>query len=135
MTKISVIIPAYNVEQYLSRCLESVCGQTLKDIEIICINDCSTDNSLKILEQYFFELNEKIIWFYRDAKKFVRTDKSGQSQLYRESKADRDKLQVIHDGLLDTIKMFMSEKKYDDILKATEEQPKKQLQKKVKKKV
>ena len=52
MTKISVIIPVYNVEQYLSRCLESVCGQTLKDIEIICINDCSTDNSLKILEQY-----------------------------------------------------------------------------------
>ena len=94
-----------------------------------------TEDDLKILEQYFFELNEKIIWFYRDAKKFVRTDKSGQNQLYRESKADRDKLQVIHDGLLDTIKMFMSEKKYDDILKATEEQPKKQLQKKVKKKV
>ena len=52
MPKISVIIPVYNVEQYLERCLDSVAGQTLKDIEIICINDGSTDGSLKILENY-----------------------------------------------------------------------------------
>ncbi len=50
--KISVIIPVYNVEQYLEKCLNSITGQTLKDIEIICINDGSTDNSLKILEDY-----------------------------------------------------------------------------------
>lgn len=52
MPKVSVIIPVYNVEQYLSKCLESVINQTLQDIEIICINDGSTDNSLQILEEY-----------------------------------------------------------------------------------
>lgn len=49
---ISVIIPVYNVEQYLKRCLESVINQTYKNIEIICINDGSTDKSLNILENY-----------------------------------------------------------------------------------
>ena len=52
MTKVSVIIPIYNTEKYLKRCLDSVCNQTLSDIEIICINDCSTDNSLEILREY-----------------------------------------------------------------------------------
>lgn len=52
MAKISVIIPVYNVEKYLKRCLDSVINQTLRDIEIICINDCSTDNSLEILKEY-----------------------------------------------------------------------------------
>ena len=50
--KISVIIPVYNVEKYLSECLDSVISQTLKDIEIICVNDGSTDNSLQILKEY-----------------------------------------------------------------------------------
>lgn len=50
--KVSVIIPVYNVEKYLCQCLESVVNQTLEDIEIICVNDASCDNSLKILEQY-----------------------------------------------------------------------------------
>lgn len=52
MPKISVIIPIYNVEKYLSRCLDSVCSQTCKDIEIICVNDCSSDNSAEILQEY-----------------------------------------------------------------------------------
>lgn len=52
MPKISVIIPVYNVEKYLPRCLDSLINQTLKDIEIICINDGSTDNSLSILKKY-----------------------------------------------------------------------------------
>ena len=52
MIKVSVIIPVYNTAPYLRRCLDSVCGQTLRDIEIICINDGSTDNSLEILNEY-----------------------------------------------------------------------------------
>ena len=52
MPKVSVIIPVYNVEKYLRECLDSVVNQTLKDIEIICVNDYSTDNSPKILEEY-----------------------------------------------------------------------------------
>lgn len=50
--KISVIIPIYNVEDFIHKSLDSVINQTLKDIEIICIDDCSTDNSLDILKQY-----------------------------------------------------------------------------------
>ena len=52
MPKISVIIPVYNVEKYLARCLDSVIAQTFSDIEIICINDGSTDNSAEILSEY-----------------------------------------------------------------------------------
>ena len=50
--KISVIIPCYNVEKYLRQCLDSVINQTLKEIEIICINDGSTDSTLQILKEY-----------------------------------------------------------------------------------
>ena len=52
MTEVSIIVPVYNVEQYLARCLESIISQTFKDIEIICVNDGSTDSSAKILEEY-----------------------------------------------------------------------------------
>ncbi len=52
MIKISVIIPVYNVENYLARCLNSIVNQTYKNLEIICINDGSKDNSLKIIEEY-----------------------------------------------------------------------------------
>lgn len=52
MAKISIIVPVYNVENYLSKCLDSLINQTFQDIEIICINDGSTDNSLNILQEY-----------------------------------------------------------------------------------
>ena len=52
MVKVSVIIPVYNNEKYLKECLESICNQTLSDIEIICVNDGSEDGSLKIIEEY-----------------------------------------------------------------------------------
>ncbi len=51
-SKVSVIIPVYNSEKYLRECLDSVTKQTLQDIEIICIDDGSLDNSLKILKKY-----------------------------------------------------------------------------------
>ena len=52
MTKISVIVPVYNAEKYLTVCLNSVRNQTHKDVEIICVNDGSKDGSLSILEEY-----------------------------------------------------------------------------------
>lgn len=52
MKKVTVIIPVYNVEQYLEECMDSVIRQTLKELEILCINDGSTDHSLEILERY-----------------------------------------------------------------------------------
>lgn len=52
MCKVSIIVPVYNVEAYLEECMNSLVHQTLREIEIICINDGSTDESVKILEQY-----------------------------------------------------------------------------------
>lgn len=52
MPEVSVIIPVYNVEQWLPACLDSVLAQTLQDIEVICVNDCSPDNCAAILEGY-----------------------------------------------------------------------------------
>lgn len=52
MPKISVIVPVYNVEKYLSQCLDSILNQTFVDFECICVNDGSTDNSLSILQDY-----------------------------------------------------------------------------------
>ena len=49
---VSVIVPVYNVEEYLPQCLDSLVGQTLKEIEIICVDDGSTDRSGDILKQY-----------------------------------------------------------------------------------
>jgi glycosyltransferase involved in cell wall biosynthesis len=50
--KVSIVIPIYNVEKYLRQCLDSVVSQTLKDIEIICVNDGSKDSSLDIIKEY-----------------------------------------------------------------------------------
>lgn len=50
--KVSIIVPVCNVEEFLSECLDSCINQTLQDIEIICVNDGSSDNSLKILQEY-----------------------------------------------------------------------------------
>ncbi len=50
--KVSVIIPVYNAEEYLHQCLDSICAQTLKELEIICVDDGSTDRSVHILNEY-----------------------------------------------------------------------------------
>lgn len=52
LIKVSVIVPVFNVEEYLSQCLDSILNQSLKEIEIICIDDGSTDSCLSILESY-----------------------------------------------------------------------------------
>lgn len=61
MAKVSIIVPVYNVEKYLRKCLDSLINQTLKDIEIICVNDGSKDNSPKILEEYAKKDNRIIV--------------------------------------------------------------------------
>ena len=50
--KVSIVVPVYNAAKYLEKCLDSLFDQTYKNIEVICINDGSTDNSLDILHKY-----------------------------------------------------------------------------------
>ena len=75
MIRVSIIIPVYNAEKYLTRCLDSVMAQTFKDIEIICVNDGSTDNSPQILEDYAKKDNrikviyKKMVGWFRRGKR------------------------------------------------------------------
>ena len=62
MPKVSVIVPVYNVEQYVRRCLESLVNQTLEDIEIIVVNDGSQDGSKYILQEYKEKYSNKIVY-------------------------------------------------------------------------
>lgn len=59
MYKVSVIIPIYNTEKYLKRCLDSLFKQTLENIQIIFVNDCTPDNSLSIIKQEMDKYPEK----------------------------------------------------------------------------
>lgn len=52
MPKVSIIIPVFNMEAFLPRCLDSILGQSFRDVEIVAVDDCSTDGSLRVLESY-----------------------------------------------------------------------------------
>lgn len=65
MSKISIIIPMYNAKEYIARCLESVINQSFSDIEIIIVNDGSTDESLEICRKYA-KIDERIIILNKD---------------------------------------------------------------------
>lgn len=65
MAKITVIVPVYNVEKYLKKCLDTLVNQTYKDLEIIIVNDGSTDNSKKIILD-FLESHENIIYLEKE---------------------------------------------------------------------
>lgn len=60
MYSVSCIVPVYNLENIVDKCIDSLLKQTLKDVEIILVNDFSTDNSLKILQKYA-EKNSNVI--------------------------------------------------------------------------
>ncbi len=65
MPKVSVIVPVYNVEKYIKNCLESLVNQTLKDIEIIIVNDGSTDSSKSIIDEYI-EKYDNIVYLEKE---------------------------------------------------------------------
>ena len=72
MPKVSVIVPVYNVEKYIDRCIQSLINQTLKDIEIIVVNDGSTDNSKKVIEKYIFNSKKNIRKNIFNSKKNIK---------------------------------------------------------------
>ena len=66
MPKVSVIVPVYNVEKYIQKCLNSLVKQTLEDIEIIIINDGSKDNSFYIIKEFEKKYENKIKYFEKE---------------------------------------------------------------------
>ena len=66
MPKVSVIIPFYNVEGYIEKCLETLVNQTLKDIEIILVNDGSKDRSIEIVNKFLARYPEKLVYLEKE---------------------------------------------------------------------
>ena len=77
MPKVSVIIPVYNAEKYLHQCLDSVVNQTLREIEIICVDDGSTDGSAEILKSYAENDNRIVSVRYTQNKSSNQARKDG----------------------------------------------------------
>ena len=80
MPKVSVIVPVYNVEAYLDKCLDSLVNQTLKDIEIIVVNDSTPDNSQQIIDQYVKQYPHKVQSFIKKNGGIADTRNFGLSQ-------------------------------------------------------
>ena len=70
---IDILIPVYNVEKYISKCLDSLLNQTYKNIKIIVVDDGSKDNSLKILEDYAKTHKEIILYKKENEKSISKT--------------------------------------------------------------
>ena len=66
MVDVSVIIPVYNVEKYIKRCLDSLVNQTLENIEFILVDDGSPDGSAEIIKEYADKFPNKIVYLYQD---------------------------------------------------------------------
>ena len=64
--KVSVIVPVYNVEKFIGKCLDSLVNQTLKDIEIIVVNDGTKDNSQEIIDKYVKKYPDKVKSFIKE---------------------------------------------------------------------
>lgn len=75
--KVSVIIPVYNVEKYLRECLDSIVNQSLRDIEIICVNDCTPDKSQEILDEYAAQDSRFILLKHEQNKGLSGTRNTG----------------------------------------------------------
>lgn len=70
MTKFSIIVPIYKVEKYVSQCIESILAQTYEDFEILCVDDCGNDGSIKIVEN-FAQTDSRIKILYQDKNRGV----------------------------------------------------------------
>lgn len=63
--KFSVIVPVYNVEKYLAKCIESIVNQTNQDFELLLVNDGTKDNSQKIIDEYVVKYPNKVYGFIK----------------------------------------------------------------------
>ena len=64
--KVSIVVPIYNLEKYIPRCLDALVNQTLEDIEILCVDDGSKDSAPKIIEDYKKRYPNKVKTFHKE---------------------------------------------------------------------
>lgn len=102
--EVSIIVPVYNVEKYLSKCLDSIYGQAFKDFEVIIVNDGSTDGSLAIAQEYF----EK----YKDNTKLISQKNGGLSAARNTGLGVASGKYILFVDTDDTINVVMLEKMY-----------------------
>ncbi len=116
MSKISVIVPIYNSEKYLNKCLDSLVNQTFKDIEIVLVNDGSTDGSEEIIKDYL-EKDDRIIYFKQpnggqaSARNLGLSKASGEYISYLDSDdyVDLDMLETIDQHTKDGYDIILSD--------------------------
>lgn len=105
MPKVSVIVPFYNVEGYIEKCLETLVNQTLKDIEIILVNDGSKDRSIDIVKKFLKQYTEKIVYLEKengglsDARNFAIPYAKGEYIAFLDSDdyVEKDMYQLMYD--------------------------------------
>ena len=105
MPKVSVIVPFYNVEGYIEKCLETLVNQTLKDIEIILVNDGSKDRSIDIVKKFLKQYPEKIVYLEKengglsDARNFAIPYVKGEYIAFLDSDdyVEKDMYQLMYD--------------------------------------
>ena len=115
MVSVSVVIPVYNVEKYLNECMDSIVNQTLSDIEIICINDGSTDNSLDILQEYA-SCDDRIIIFNQKNQGHAVATNKGIDMAQGEYLFLMDSDDILKLNALELTYNEISEKKVDFVL-------------------
>ena len=129
MPKVSIIVPIYNIEDYIERCLESLLSQTLKNIEIICVDDGSTDSSGDICDYYALQ-DERLVVIHKEngglvsARKigleiargeyigFVDGDDYIEPDMYQQLLAaiQQNHVDIIHSGFISQGKTFLPKK-------------------------
>lgn len=112
--KVSIVIPVYNVSKYLRPCLESALAQTLKEIEIICVDDGSTDDSLQILREYE-ERDSRVVVIHKENGGYGKAVNTGMDAAKGEYFAILESDDVIHANMYETLYRIAKENRIDII--------------------
>ena len=129
MPKVSVIVPVYKVEEYLPKCLDSLVNQTLTDIEIIVVNDGSTDNSQAIIDTYAANHSDIIKAYTKsngglsDARNFGMKKATGDFKNYAEDVEDLYLRDCFYRELAEKEAELQKKVTYTDLYREKENKP------------
>lgn len=116
MNKVTIVIPVYNSEKYIAKCLESVLNQTYKDFEILVINDGSKDNSKKIIDEYAEKYPEKIKAIHQENKGVSITRNNAIKMVKTEYIMFMDNDDFIDKDYIEVLVENIEKEKYDVVI-------------------